>query len=53
MSKYRYSKLEEDIYLIEVKRFGIWWDYYKDFYTKKDMMECIEELRKQGHEIVE
>jgi hypothetical protein len=53
MNQYRYDEIEKDIYIIEVKRFGIWWDYYKSFYTKEDMMECVEQLRKEGHKVVE
>lgn len=56
MSKYRYKKGIDDlgykVYLIQVKKFWIWWDY-DFFYTRGAMMERIEELKKEGHKIVE
>lgn len=56
MSKYRYITTEDDfgnkVYLIQVKKFWIWWDY-EPFYTRRSMMECVEQLKKEGHEIVE
>jgi len=56
MSKYRYKTGIDDfgykVYLIQVKKFWIWW-YYDFFYTRGAMMERAEQLKKEGHKIVE
>ncbi|WP_373137278.1 hypothetical protein [Parabacteroides merdae] len=56
MAKYRYGLYEnffgDQWYQVQVKRFGIWWDD-ESFSTEKGMMKYVEQLRKQGHILIE
>lgn len=56
MAKYGYGLYEKFFggqwYQVQVKRFGIWWDD-ESFSTEKGMMKYVEQLRTQGHILIE
>ena len=56
MAKYRYGLYEnffgDQWYQVQVKRLGISWDD-ESFSTEKGMMKYVEQLRKQGHILIE